>query len=75
MFGSTWGVFGLVIVKLYHRHDFDDAERRIAHDRARQLLAGNVFFDEHQLPISPILARELLRWMRVILTHNENPDA
>ena len=75
MLGAPGRVFRLIIVKAYRRHDFDDPERRFAHDRAGQLLAGNILFDQHPLAIMPIVARELLRRMRVILAYDENADA
>src|SRR5258705_12732486 len=75
MLGAPGGVFRLVIVKAYRRYDFDNSERRVAHDGAGQLLAGNILFDQHPLAIMPIVARELLRRMGVILAYDENADA
>src|SRR5262249_45352686 len=75
MLGAAGGVFRLVIVKPYRRHDFDHTERRLPHDRTGQLLARNVFSDEHPLAVRPILARELLWWMHVIFAHDEHADA
>src|SRR6516225_7373367 len=75
MFGSAGNIFGLVVVKSYRRHDFNHAERRIAHDGTGQLLAGNILFDDEALAIGPVLARELLRRMGMILAHDEDPDA
>src|SRR2546430_8830350 len=75
MFGSAGNIFGLIVVKSYRRHDFNHPERRITHDRARQLLAGNVFFDDEALAIGPVLAGEFLRRVGMIPPHDENPNA
>src|SRR5258708_29392489 len=74
MFGSAGNIFGLIVVKSYRRHDFNHPERRIPHDRARQLLASNVFFDDEALAIGPVLAGEFLRRGGKILAHDEKPN-
>src|SRR5262249_60584068 len=73
MFGCAGDVFGLIVVKSYRRHDFNHAERRVAHHGAGQLLAGYIFFDDEAVAIRPVLAGELLRRMGMILAHDENP--
>src|SRR5260370_26768965 len=75
MFGSAGNIFGLIVVKSYRRHDFNHPERRIPHDRARQLLASNVFFDDEALAIGPVLAGEFLRRGGIILPPRGNPTA
>src|SRR5262245_15245511 len=63
-----------VIVKLDGRHDFDDAESLLAHDRTRELLAGNIWLDKDPVPERPIATRQLLRWMSVILPYDEDAE-
>src|SRR5260370_38627442 len=74
MFGSAGNIFGLIVVKSYRRHDFNHPERRIPHDRARQLLASNVFFDDEALAIGPVLAGEFLRRTGHVPPPDEKPN-
>src|SRR5215510_7119799 len=75
MLGTAGCIFGFVVVKLDCRYDLDHAERLLSHHRASELLAGNVRFDEHPVAEGPVRTRQFLRWMRVILAHNEYADA
>src|SRR5260370_36605006 len=56
MFRASGSVFCLVIIELHRRHDLDDAQRVVGHDRTGQFFAGDVALAQQALPIMPIVA-------------------
>src|SRR5260370_28047660 len=60
MFRASGSVFCLVIIELHRRHNLDDAQRVVAHDRTGQFLAGDVALAQQALAIRPIVAAPLL---------------
>src|SRR6266436_9932049 len=75
MFRASGSVFCLVIIELHRRHNLDDAQRVVAHDRTRQFLAGDVALAQQALAIRPIVASQLLGRVGMVLGHDEHPDA
>src|SRR5260370_1199894 len=73
--GAAGGVFRLIIVKSYLRHDLDDVEGAVANDRAGQLFAGNIALANDAVAIGPVVSEQLLRRMFVVLGDDENADA
>src|SRR5258707_1559357 len=60
MFRASGSVFCLVIIELHRRHNLDDAQRVVAHDRTGQFLAGDVALAQQALAIRPIVAGQPL---------------
>src|SRR5258707_11463607 len=63
MFRTSGSVFCLVIIELHRRHDLDDAQRVVGHDRTGQFFAGDVALAQQALPIGPVVAGQPL-WRR-----------
>src|SRR5262249_11910601 len=75
VFRAPGGVFCLVVVKCYRRHDLDDAQSLLAHNRAGQLLAGDISLAQQALAIAPVVPCKLLGRMGMGLGDDEHPDA
>src|SRR5258708_34202574 len=59
MFRASGSVFCLVIIELHRRHDLDDAQRVVGHDRPGQFFAADVALAQQAPPISPTVAGPL----------------
>src|SRR5260370_24845101 len=75
MFRASGSVFCLVIIELHRRHNLDDAQRVVAHDRTGQFFAGDVALAQQALAIRPIVAGPLLGRGGMGFGHHEHPHA
>jgi len=75
VFGASWSIFCLVVVKFYRRNDLDDPQRVLADHCTGEFFAGDIALAQQPLAIGPVRPVEFLGRVFMSLGDEEDPDA